>query len=121
MKLPPEHVPGKGLVRPTGYGGYGEKMLRSMGWEKGQGLGMEKQGIKEAIRVKKKQDNVGVRCGQGWTAKRVGGCRYCVSIGLSERANTVARRTKHHYFISYSAGGRTEVAKVGRQLVGPCL
>ena len=67
MKLPPEHVPGKGLVRPTGYGGYGEKMLRSMGWEKGQGLGMEKQGIKEAIRVKKKQDNVGVRCGRRWT------------------------------------------------------
>lgn len=61
MKLPPGHVAGQGVVRPTGYGGFGERMLRGMGWDKGQGLGRTGDGIKEAIQVKKKEDTVGVR------------------------------------------------------------
>ncbi len=60
MKLPPGHVAGVGVVKPTGYGGYGERMLKTMGWDKGQGLGRTGEGIKEAIQVKKKEDSVGV-------------------------------------------------------------
>lgn len=64
MKLPPGYVPGHGPpLKPSGYGGFGERMLRSMGWEKGQGLGRNNDGIKEAIEVKKKEDTVGVRGG----------------------------------------------------------
>jgi len=60
MKLPDGYVAGQGVQKPTGYGGFGERMLRTMGWDKGQGLGKEKQGMKEAIEVKKKEDTVGV-------------------------------------------------------------
>lgn len=61
MKLPVGHVPGKGVVKASGFGGLGERLLQSMGWEKGQGLGKEKQGMKEALDVKKKENTVGVR------------------------------------------------------------
>lgn len=69
MKLPPGYVPGQGTLKPTGYGGFGEKMLRSMGWQTGQGLGRNNDGIKEAIQVKKKEDTVGVR----WAGRPVWG------------------------------------------------
>lgn len=61
MKLPPGHVAGLGVAKPKVTGGYGERLMRSMGWEAGQGLGKEGTGIKEAIQVKKKEDTVGVR------------------------------------------------------------
>lgn len=38
----------------------GYKLLASMGWKEGQGLGVQGQGIKEHIRVKKKFENWGV-------------------------------------------------------------
>lgn len=38
----------------------GYRLLRSMGWQEGEGLGASKQGIKEHIRVKKKFENWGV-------------------------------------------------------------
>jgi hypothetical protein len=60
MKLPAGHVAGEGVVKPTGYGGLGERLLRGMGWEKGQGLGKEGDGMKQAIEVKKKEDTAGV-------------------------------------------------------------
>ncbi|KAL4443491.1 hypothetical protein ABPG75_011228 [Micractinium tetrahymenae] len=60
MKLPPGHVAGQGVIKPKCTGGFGERMLRTMGWEAGQGLGKEGQGMKEAISVKKKEDTVGV-------------------------------------------------------------
>lgn len=60
MKLPPGHVPGMGVRKATAYGGYGERMLRRWGWEKGDGCGRERQGISEAIEVKKKDDTSGV-------------------------------------------------------------
>lgn len=60
MKLPPGHVAGQGVVKPKCTGGFGERMLRTMGWEAGKGLGKEGQGMKEAIQVKKKEDTVGV-------------------------------------------------------------
>lgn len=36
------------------------KLLKSMGWKEGQGLGAQKQGITEHVRVKKKFDALGV-------------------------------------------------------------
>ncbi|GLC53435.1 hypothetical protein PLESTB_000744800 [Pleodorina starrii] len=38
----------------------GYKLLSSMGWKEGEGLGAEKQGIKEHVKVKKKHDAMGV-------------------------------------------------------------
>ncbi|KAG7672834.1 hypothetical protein Ndes2526B_g08310 [Nannochloris sp. 'desiccata'] len=66
MKLPDGYVAGQGVQKPTGYGGFGERMLRTMGWDKGQGLGKEQQGMKEAIEVKKKEDTVGVGSVARW-------------------------------------------------------
>lgn len=60
MKLPPGYVEGLGVVRATAYGGFGERMLKTLGWEQGKGLGKGEQGMKEAIEVKKKEDTVGV-------------------------------------------------------------
>jgi Pin2-interacting protein X1 len=36
------------------------KLMKSMGWEEGEGLGKDKQGIKGYVRVKNKQDTSGV-------------------------------------------------------------
>ena len=60
MKLPKNYIPGVGIHKATGFGGIGQKMLEGMGWEKGQGLGREKHGMKEAIEVKEKKDVMGV-------------------------------------------------------------
>ena len=61
MKLPPGHVAGQGVAQPKVLGGFGERLMRQMGWERGQGLGKDGTGMKEAIQVKKKEDTVGVR------------------------------------------------------------
>lgn len=60
MKLPPGYVPGSGVHKATAFGGIGEKLMQEMGWEKGQGLGKDKKGMKKAIEVKLKDDTVGV-------------------------------------------------------------
>lgn len=60
MKLPPEHVPGVGLKRATAFGGLGEKLLKQYGWKEGEGLGVQGAGIKTAVKVLKKEDNIGV-------------------------------------------------------------
>ncbi|KAM1563731.1 hypothetical protein ACFX10_038113 [Malus domestica] len=36
------------------------RLMKQMGWEEGEGLGKDKQGIKGYVRVKNKQDNAGV-------------------------------------------------------------
>ncbi len=61
MKLPVGYVAGKGVHKASGFGGYGQRMLEKMGWEKGQGLGSNNDGMVEAIEVKKKEDTLGVR------------------------------------------------------------
>lgn len=62
MKLPVGYV-GNGMVhQATAFGGLGQKLLEKHGWEKGQGLGRERNGISKAIEVQKKEDQLGVRC-----------------------------------------------------------
>ncbi len=61
MKLPPGHIPGVGLQQATAYGGLGERLLKQYGWKEGQGLGVQGNGIKSAIKVLKKDDTIGVR------------------------------------------------------------
>lgn len=63
MKFPAGYVPGVGVVKASAYGGVGEKLLKSMGWADGQGLGKEGTGMKNAIEVKKKEDTTGVGAG----------------------------------------------------------
>lgn len=60
MKFPPGYVPGSGVHKASGFGGFGERLLRKQGWEKGEGLGKNKTGVAEAIQVKKKEDTAGV-------------------------------------------------------------
>lgn len=60
MKLPPGYVPGVGLPKATAYGGFGEKLLKQYGWKDGEGLGAEGGGIKTALKVRKKDDTIGV-------------------------------------------------------------
>lgn len=46
------------------------RLMKEMGWEEGQGLGKHKQGIKEHVKVKKKQDTTGVgvdKVANNWT------------------------------------------------------
>ncbi|KAL4858564.1 G patch domain-containing protein 4 [Chlorella vulgaris] len=71
MKLPPGHVAGHGVVKPKCTGGFGERLMRTMGWQDGQGLGKEGTGITEAIQVKQKEDTVGVggKGGYAWGDK----------------------------------------------------
>ena len=48
------------MYKATAYGGFGERLLKRMGWEEGRGLGTNQHGIKSAIEVKKKEDQAGV-------------------------------------------------------------
>lgn len=61
MKLPPGHVPGISFIKSSSRGGFGEKLLKQLGWKEGQGLGAEGQGISSFIKVHKKEDASGVR------------------------------------------------------------
>ncbi|KAJ4802854.1 hypothetical protein LUZ62_015420 [Rhynchospora pubera] len=50
---------------PTRYNGVAResaafRLMKQMGWEEGEGLGKEKQGIKGYVRVKNKQDTLGI-------------------------------------------------------------
>lgn len=60
MKLPPGYVAGVGVHKASGFGGFGQRMLERMGWNKGQGLGKDKSGMTEALDVKEKKDVLGV-------------------------------------------------------------
>ncbi|KAH9291658.1 hypothetical protein KI387_043154, partial [Taxus chinensis] len=46
------------------------RLMKQMGWEEGEGLGKERQGIKEHVKVKKKQDTTGLgvnKAANNWT------------------------------------------------------
>ena len=42
------------------YGGFGARVMREMGWERGRGLGKRQHGRAEAIEVVKREENVGL-------------------------------------------------------------
>lgn len=64
MKLPPGYVPGLLTQhKATAKGGFGERLLRQYGWTEGKGLGVKEDGMSEALKVKQKKDQTGVR---GW-------------------------------------------------------
>ena len=88
MKLPPGYVAGEGVLKPSVLGGFGERMLKSMGWNKGQGLGRNADGIKEAIQVKKKEDTVGVRPGAD----------YCLALGAAASALEEPQHRAHRSY-----------------------
>lgn len=70
MKLPPDFVPGKSGVKNGSYGGFGQKMLEKMGWTEGEGLGRNRDGITEAIRVSQKNDTFGVNPFRSFVIKK---------------------------------------------------
>lgn len=62
MKLPPGYVPGLAQQhKATAKGGFGERLLKQLGWSEGKGLGLNEDGMAEALRVKQKKDQTGVR------------------------------------------------------------
>eukprot|EP00198_Chlamydomonas_reinhardtii_P000933 XP_001690268.1 predicted protein [Chlamydomonas reinhardtii] len=70
MKLPPGYVAGVGVHKATAFGGLGQRLMEQMGWQKGQGLGKDKSGMKEAIEVKEKKDVLGVGADASWNWDR---------------------------------------------------
>lgn len=60
MKLPPTHIPSSHEQAVAAPVRFGERLMQTMGWEKGQGLGKDGKGIKAAIRAKKKDGQEGV-------------------------------------------------------------
>lgn len=70
MKLPDGYTPGAGVVKSSGFGGFGEKILKTFGWQKGRGLGRAEQGMSSAIEIRKKEDQIGVGFGpdRNWNA-----------------------------------------------------
>lgn len=61
MKLPPGYVPGLDKQhKATAKGGFGERLLKQLGWSEGKGLGLNEDGMAEALRVKQKKDQTGV-------------------------------------------------------------
>ena len=70
MKLPDGYTPGVGVVKSSGFGGFGERMLKTFGWEEGKGLGKAEQGMSTAIEIRKKDDQIGVGFGpdRNWNA-----------------------------------------------------
>jgi len=63
MKLPDGYTPGVGVVKASGFGGLGERILTKFGWKEGRGLGKDGQGMVEAIEVRQKDDTGGVGAG----------------------------------------------------------
>jgi len=49
------------ITGAPGYGGFGESLLEKLGWSSGKGLGKNEDGVAEALRPKKKEDQAGVR------------------------------------------------------------
>lgn len=66
MKLPEGYVNGVAPKKATAMGGFGQQMLERMGWQKGQGLGKESQGISAPLEAVKKDDHIGLGGKRTW-------------------------------------------------------
>ena len=111
MKLPPGYVPGSGAQKATAYGGFGEKLMKHMGWEDGQGLGRDKQGMRKAIEVKLKEDTVGVR---------LASCPYCqnrttLAVVKHRGGVQICRLEASPHMHGRRSGGRTPSTPEHRQ------
>lgn len=84
MKLPPGYVAGQGQTKATAYGGYGQRLLESMGWQKGDGLGKHRHGMTSAIEAKEKKDTIGV--GQGQPQAEASSCEQVDALVLLRTA-----------------------------------
>ncbi|EFJ47248.1 hypothetical protein VOLCADRAFT_105212 [Volvox carteri f. nagariensis] len=90
----------------------GYKLLSSMGWREGEGLGAQKQGIKEHVKVKKKHDAMGVGAAENaqtlreWTTGMVSFDRI-----LSNLKEVTARRPTNHDKSSSSGSSDDEPAE----------
>ncbi len=56
----PQEVLLKGLQKPMNTDSFGLRMLQKMGYQEGEGLGKDGNGIKEPIQVKLKYDKLGI-------------------------------------------------------------
>lgn len=66
MKLPEGYVNGVAPKKATAMGGFGQQLLERMGWQKGQGLGKESQGIVAPVEASLKDDTVGLGGKRMW-------------------------------------------------------
>jgi hypothetical protein len=66
MKLPDGYTDGVPPRKPSAMGGFGQKLLENMGWQKGEGLGKDRQGRKAPVEVIKKDDTVGLGGKRTW-------------------------------------------------------
>ena len=142
MKLPRGHTPrvtadGKVEVHrhdeeKLARGGFGERMLRSLGWRDGDGLGVGRQGRAEAVRVTQKLDNKGVRQREEVAAGRVAkvGRRKSMPPHRLDRKNSTTKaqpffffnppknfNKKHHLPGRRQQGDRPR-DRLGRRMVG---
>lgn len=110
MKLPAGYVPGEGVYKATAYGGFGERLLKRMGWEEGRGLGTNQHGITSAIEVKKKEDQTGVRPSNN---------RDCIIVSLSNfhQATPVRLSSWLTDNMYPNAGRRQGWVRVGEEVV----
>lgn len=66
MKLPEGYVNGVAPKKATAMGGFGQHMLERMGWQNGQGLGKDSQGISTPLEAVKKDDHIGLGGKRTW-------------------------------------------------------
>ena len=80
-----------------------EKMLKKMGWSKGEGLGKDKQGISTHITVTKRKDDEGIGAekiqaaefGDTWWNGALEKTMYKMKVGLSWASFMLWRRLVH--------------------------
>eukprot|EP00210_Caulerpa_lentillifera_P004958 g4732.t1 len=60
MKLPVNHVSGEGLVTPNAFNGIGQMLLEKMGWSQGEGLGKNRNGIRNPVKLKTQSHTQGL-------------------------------------------------------------
>ena len=111
MKLPPGYEIGVGVKQASAYGGWGEKMLKKFGWADGQGLGKAGTGMREAIKVRKKDDNKGVSLQAGLLLRR---CQYSSACRGAKGSPMNIRRKWEHLLPLLQVGASLRMEPEGR-------